>query len=81
MIWVAMSSAGSSPVWFLRFTVDIYQEISEHFVLPSAKRFYGDLISFPSRTCPTPPTVPKTDPTSTKPIIFEPREKGEVPEQ
>ncbi len=44
MIWAAMSSAGVCPLCFLKSTVnvDIYQEILEHFMLPSADKLYGD---------------------------------------
>ncbi len=38
MIWAAMSSAGVGPLCFLKSTVNaaIYQELLEHFMLPSA---------------------------------------------
>ncbi len=44
MILAAMSSAGVGPLCFLKSTVntDIYQEILEHFMLPSADKLYGD---------------------------------------
>ncbi len=44
VIWAAMSSAGVGPLCFLKSTVDadIYQEILEHFMLPSADKLYGD---------------------------------------
>ncbi len=44
MIWAAMSSAGVCPLCFLKSTVNaaIYQEILEHFMLPSADKLYGD---------------------------------------
>ncbi len=44
MIWAAMSSAGVGPLCFLKSTVNaaIYQEILEHFMLPSADKIYGD---------------------------------------
>ncbi len=44
MIWAAISSAGVGPLCFLKSTVnaDIYQEILEHFMLPSADKLYGD---------------------------------------
>ncbi len=44
MIWAAMSSAGVCPLCFLKSTVNtaIYQEILEHFMLPSADKTYGD---------------------------------------
>ncbi len=41
IIWVAMSSAGAGPLCFLKSTV-IYQDILEHFMLPSADKIYGD---------------------------------------
>ncbi len=44
MIWAAMSSAGVGPLCFLKSTVnaDIYQDILEHFMLPSADKLYGE---------------------------------------
>ncbi len=44
MIWAAMPSAGFGPLCFLKSTVNaaIYQEIFEHFMLPSADKLYGD---------------------------------------
>ncbi len=44
MIWAAMSSAGVGPLCFLKSTVSaaIYQELLEHFMLPSADKLYGD---------------------------------------
>ncbi len=44
MIWAAMPSAGVGPLCFLKSTVNaaIYQEILEHFLLPSADKLYGD---------------------------------------
>ncbi len=44
MIWAAISSAGVGPLCFLKSTVNaaIYQEILEHFMLPSADKLYGD---------------------------------------
>ncbi len=44
MIWAAMSSAGVGPLGFLKSIVNaaIYQEILEHFMLPSADKLYGD---------------------------------------
>ncbi len=44
MIWAPMSSAGVGPLCFLKSTVNaaIYQEILEHFMLPSADKLYGD---------------------------------------
>ncbi len=45
MIWAAMSSAGVVPLCFLKSTVNaaIYQEILEHFMLPSADNLYRDV--------------------------------------
>ncbi len=44
MIWAAMSSAGVGPLCFLKSRVNaaIYQDILEHFMLPSADKLYGD---------------------------------------
>ncbi len=44
MIWAAMSSAGVGSLCILKSTVNaaIYQEILEHFMLPSADKLYGD---------------------------------------
>ncbi len=44
MVWAAMSSAGVGPLCFLKSTVNtaIYQDILEHFMLPSADELYGD---------------------------------------
>ncbi len=44
MIWAAMSSAGVGPLCFLKSTVNaaIYQEMLEHFMLPSTDKLYGD---------------------------------------
>ncbi len=44
MIWAVMSSSGVDPLCFLKSTVNaaIYQEILEHFMLPSADKLYGD---------------------------------------
>ncbi len=44
MIWAVMSSAGVGPLCFLKYTVNaaIYQEILDHFMLPSADKLYGD---------------------------------------
>ncbi|KAF7655024.1 hypothetical protein LDENG_00061880 [Lucifuga dentata] len=43
MIWGAISSAGG-PLCFIKSKVNaaIYQEILEHFMLPSADKLYGD---------------------------------------
>ncbi len=44
MIWAALSSADVGSLCFLksRVNADIYQEIVEHFMLPSADKLYGD---------------------------------------
>ena len=44
MVWGAMSSAGVGQLCFLRSKVSaaIYQEVLEHFMLPSADQLYGD---------------------------------------
>ncbi len=44
MIWGAMSSAGVGPLCFLKtnITAPIYQEILEHFMLPSADQLFKD---------------------------------------
>ncbi len=44
MIWGAMSSAGVGPFCFLKtnFTAPVYQEILEHFMLPSADQLFKD---------------------------------------
>ncbi len=44
MIWAAMSSAGVGPLCFLKtnVTTPVYQEILEHFVLPSADQLFKD---------------------------------------
>ncbi len=44
MIWAAMSSAGVGPLCFHSqvHSQPIYQDILEHFMLPSADKLYGD---------------------------------------
>ncbi len=44
MFWAAMSSAAVGPLCFMKSTVNaaIYQDILEHFMLPSADKLYGD---------------------------------------
>ncbi len=44
MIWGAMSSAGIGPLYFLKnnVTAPAYQDILEHFMLPSADRLFKD---------------------------------------
>ncbi len=46
MIWGAMSSAGVGPLCFLKTndTAPVYQEILEHFMLPSADQLLKMLI-------------------------------------
>ncbi len=62
MIWAAISSAGVGPLCFLKSTVNaaIYQEILEHFMLPSADKLYGDANFIFQQDLPTLPKVPKT---------------------
>ncbi len=44
MIWGAMSSAGVAPLCFLKtnITAPVYQDILEHFMLPSADQLFKD---------------------------------------
>ncbi len=44
MIWDAMSSAGVGPLCFLKtnVTAPVYQDILEHFMLPSADQLFKD---------------------------------------
>ncbi len=44
MIWGAVTSAGVGPLCFIKSKVNaaVYQEIMEHFMLPSADKLYGD---------------------------------------
>ncbi len=44
MIWGAISSAGVGPLCFLKtnVTAPVYQEILEHFMLPSADQLFKD---------------------------------------
>ncbi len=44
VIWAAMSSAGVGSLCYLKSTVNaaIYQDILEHFMLPSADKLHGD---------------------------------------
>ena len=44
MVWGAMSAAGVGPLCFIKGKVNAasYQEILEHFMLPSAEKLYGD---------------------------------------
>ncbi len=44
MIWAAMSSAGVSPLCFLKsnVTASVYQETLENFMLPSADQLFKD---------------------------------------
>uniref|UniRef100_A0A3B3YP73 Uncharacterized protein n=1 Tax=Poecilia mexicana TaxID=48701 RepID=A0A3B3YP73_9TELE len=52
MVWDAMSAAGVGPLCFIKGRVNAasYQEILEHFMLPSAEKLYGDEDSFFSTT-------------------------------
>uniref|UniRef100_A0A8C7E2M2 Transposase Tc1-like domain-containing protein n=1 Tax=Naja naja TaxID=35670 RepID=A0A8C7E2M2_NAJNA len=63
LIWGAMSSAGVGPLCFIksRVNVAIYQEILEHFMLPSTDELYGDADFIFSRTWHLPilPKAPK----------------------
>ncbi len=54
MVWAAMSSAGFGPLCFLKSTVNavIYQDILEHFMLPSADKLYGDADFILQQDCP-----------------------------
>lgn len=44
LLWSTMSSASVAPVYFIlsRINATIYQEISEHFMLLSLDKLYGD---------------------------------------
>ncbi len=42
MIWGAMSSAGVGPLCFLKTNITVYQNILEHFMLPSADQLFKD---------------------------------------
>ncbi len=44
MVWASMSSAGVGLLCFLKSTVNaaIYQEMLEHFMLPSSDKLYGE---------------------------------------
>ncbi len=52
MIWGAVTSAGVGPLCFVKSKVNsaVYQEILEHFMLPSADKLYGDADFLSSRT-------------------------------
>ena len=57
MVWGAMSSAGVGPLCFIKSRVNaaVYQEVLEHFMVPSADNLYGDAdFIFPAGfgTCP-----------------------------
>ncbi len=57
MIWGAVMSAGIGPLCFIKSKVNaaVYQEILEHFMLPSADKLYGDadfLFQQDFSTCP-----------------------------
>ncbi len=56
-IWGAVTSAGVGPLCFIKSKVNaaVYQEILEHFMLPSADKLYGDadfLFQQDFSTCP-----------------------------
>ncbi len=61
MTWAAVSSAGVGPLCFLKSTVNaaIYQDILEHFMVPSADKFYGDADFIFQQDFSTLPNVPK----------------------
>ncbi len=46
MIWGAVTSAGVGPLCFIKSKIKaaVYQEILEHFMLPSAEKLYGDAV-------------------------------------
>ncbi len=46
MIWGAVTSAGVGLLGFIKSKVNaaVYQEILEHFTLPSADKLYGDAV-------------------------------------
>ncbi len=57
MIWGAVTSAGVGPLCFIKSKVNaaVYQDILEHFMLPSADKLYGDadfLFQQDFSTCP-----------------------------
>ncbi|KAK3524272.1 hypothetical protein QTP70_026037 [Hemibagrus guttatus] len=60
MIWGAMSSAGVGPLCFLKtkVTAPVYQEILEHFMLPSADQLFED-VDFIFQQDLALPTLPK----------------------
>ncbi len=60
MIWGAMSSAGVGPLCFLKtnVTAPVYQEMLEHFMLPSADELLKDADFISSRIWHL-PTLPK----------------------
>ncbi|KAK3558064.1 hypothetical protein QTP86_007310 [Hemibagrus guttatus] len=63
MIWGAMSSAGVGPLCFLKtkVTAPVYQEMLEHFMLPSADQLFedADFIFQQDLALPTLPKAPK----------------------
>ncbi len=44
MIWAVMTPAGVGPLRFIKSKVNaaVYQDMLEHFMLPSADKLYGD---------------------------------------
>ncbi len=64
MIWGAVTSAGVGPLCFIKSKANaaVYQEILEHFMLPSADKLYGDadfLFQQDFSTCPQCQTTSK----------------------
>ncbi len=62
MIWGAVTSAGVGPLCFIKSKVNaaVYQEILEHFMLPSADKLYGDddfIFQQDFSTCPPLPSA------------------------
>ncbi len=72
MIWAAMSSVGVGPLCFIKSKVNesVYQEILEHFMLPSADTLYGDAdFLFPAGLKHL-PTLPKPLPSALLTMIL-----------
>ncbi len=68
MIWGAVTSAGVGPLCFIKSKVNaaVYQEIFEHFMLPSADKLYGDADFFFQQDLSTCPHCQKCDTVSSK---------------
>ncbi len=62
MIWGAMSSAGVGPLCFLKtnVTAPVYQEMLEHFMLPSADQLFKDADFIFQQDLATPPHTVKS---------------------